>query len=378
MTCARGNIPEALIAFIVDRYLCHNQFSQTRATFRNEASTLFVDSPANENLLSLEGIVDQYIFMKNQNILLNKQNAMLKQEKHNIQMLLQNLQSVLDSFHARSSPLCNTQAIIQNSAVLLPMQNNRNLTAIPMQNSNSNIPVSTSTDFLMQNTMLGTPTIMDNINLSLPMIQMFHQKRKDIPTIDGCKVSKKPRGRPRKNQVQGINTLLPSPSNKLDSGSSSGTTQSLVENYALSRSQTDSVSGRLSNSNQCHTDLPLPSHISQPTEISPAASTVETIVPCYNVISTNRGMVQSVQQTVCKEDDHVISPIEPYTDQTNKADANQTITGTLDKPFLNEISDDDRDIWAYLDFSNTGLDDWSEIDFSNIEGDNSSTKCSEI
>ncbi|WVZ17361.1 hypothetical protein V8G54_010343 [Vigna mungo] len=131
---------------------------------------------------------------------------MLMQEKHNIQMLLQNLQNGLDSFHARSSsPLCKTQAIIQNSAVLLPMQNNRNLSATPMQNSNSNIPVvSTSTDFLMQNTMLVTPTITNNINLSSPMIQMFHQKRKDTPTIDGCKVAKKPRGRPRKIQVQGI------------------------------------------------------------------------------------------------------------------------------------------------------------------------------
>jgi len=48
MTCARGNVPEPLIAFIVDRYLCRNQFSQTRATFRNEASTLFADSPVNE------------------------------------------------------------------------------------------------------------------------------------------------------------------------------------------------------------------------------------------------------------------------------------------------------------------------------------------
>ncbi|XP_014516463.1 uncharacterized protein LOC106774119 [Vigna radiata var. radiata] len=341
MTCARGNISEALIVFIVDRYLCHNQFSQTRATFRNEASTLFVDSPANENLLSLEGIVDQYIFMKNQNILLNKQNAMLKQEKHNTQMLLQNLQNVLDSFHARSSTSCNTQAIIQNSAVLLPMLN-----------SNSNIPVvSTSTNFPMQNTMSVTPTIMDNINLSSPMIQMFRQKRKDTPTIDGSKVAKKPRGRPRKNHVQGINTLLPSPSNKVDSGSSSVTTQSLVENYAVSGSQTDSISGTLSNSNQCH----IPSHISQSNdEISPAAaSNGEAIVTCYNVISTNRGMVQ-----------------------TNKVDAHQTITETLDKPLLNEIltseSDKDRDIWANFDFSNIGLDDWSEIDFSNIEGDSSS------
>ncbi|WVZ17363.1 hypothetical protein V8G54_010345 [Vigna mungo] len=243
MTCAKGNVPEALIAFIVDRYLYRNQFSQTRATFCNEASTLFIDAPANENLLSFEGIVDQYIFMKNQNILLEKQNAMLMQEKHKIQMLLQVLQNVLDSFHARSSPLSNAQAMIQNSAI-----------------------------------------------------------------------------------------------------------------------STDTVFRILSNSSQCDTHLPLPSHVSQPTEISPAAtSNEEAIVPCYNVISTNRVMVQHVKQRVYKEDNHVISPIEPYSYQTNNADTNQTSTRTLDKPFLNEIptseSEEDRDNWANLDFSNIGLDD---------------------
>ncbi|WVY89800.1 hypothetical protein V8G54_035314 [Vigna mungo] len=234
MTCAKGNVPKALIVFIVDKYLYCNQFSQMRAILCNEASTLFVNSPTNENLLSLEGIVEQYISMENQNILLDKQMSF----------------------------------------------------------------VSTSTDFHMQNTMLVTPTLMDNINLSSPMIKMFHQKRKDTPTIYGCKVAKKTRGRPRKNQVQGINTLLPSPSNKVDFESSSITTQSLVGNYALSESQisTDSVFKTLPNSSQCDAHLPLPSHISQPTEISPvAASNGETIVPCYNVISTNRVMVQPVK-----------------------------------------------------------------------------------
>jgi len=180
MTCARGNVPETVIAFIVDRYLSRNQFSQTQATFRNEASILLADSPANEvltlifqsfcfyhvsfnlsqdelaflishfsrrffllskNLLTLEGIVDQYIFMKKQNNLLDKENVMLMQEKHRIQMLLQDLQNVLDSFNARSSPFSNAAAMIQNSAVLPPMQNsNRYHPGIPMQNSKRNIP----------------------------------------------------------------------------------------------------------------------------------------------------------------------------------------------------------------------------------------------
>ncbi|KOM45980.1 hypothetical protein LR48_Vigan06g128600 [Vigna angularis] len=404
-----GNVPESLIAFIVDRYLFRNQFYQTQTTFRNEASTLFVDSPVNENLLSLEGIVDQYIFTKKQNLLLTKQNVMLMQEKHKTQMLLQDLQNILDSFNARSSPLSNpttiiqnyaglpsmqnnsnAATIIQNYAVLPSMQNNRNLPGNPMPNSNRNIPVvSTGTDFPMQNTMSVTPTLMDNINLSSPRIRMFHQKRKDTSTIDGqkrkdtstidgCKVAKKPRGRP-----SGINRLLPSSSNKVDSGSSSVTTQSLVGNYALRGSpiSTNSVSGTLPISSQCDTRLPLPSHISQPTEIChAAASNGEAIVPGYNLISTNKVMVQPVKQTVYTEDNHVISPIEAQSDQTNKADTNKTSTGTLDKSFLNDIptseSEKDIDIWENLDFSNIESDDRSKIDFSNFfEVNDSFTKC---
>ena len=66
--------------------------------------------------------------------------------------------------------------------------------------------VPTGIVFPMQNTMSVTPTPMDNISLSSPMIRMLDKKRKDIPTVDECKVAKKPRGRPpgSKNQVKGI------------------------------------------------------------------------------------------------------------------------------------------------------------------------------
>ena len=85
--------------------------------------------------------MDQYIYMKKQNNLLDKENVMLMQEKHRIQMLLQDLQNVVDSFNARSSPFSNAAAMIQNSAVLPPMQNsNRYHPGILMQNSKRNIP----------------------------------------------------------------------------------------------------------------------------------------------------------------------------------------------------------------------------------------------
>ncbi|QCE03909.1 hypothetical protein DEO72_LG8g1939 [Vigna unguiculata] len=374
MTCARGNVPETVIAFIVDRYLSRNQFSQTQATFRNEASILLADSPANENLLTLEGIVDQYIFMKKQNNLLDKENVMLMQEKHRIQMLLQDLQNVLDSFNARSSPFSNAAAMIQNSAVLPPMQNsNRYHPGIPMQNSKRNIPVvSTGIVFPMQNTMSVTPTSMDNISLSSPMIRMLDRKRKDTPSLDGCTVAKKPRGRP-----PGVNTLLPSPSNKVDFGSSSASTQSLVGNSALRGSliSTNPVSRTLpiihSIQSDTHVSLPVSSDVAQTTEISPTAASCngEVITPCYNVISANGVMVQPEKQMVYKKDND-ISPIEPHSDQTNNGNAYKPSTETLDKPLgippSESESDKDRDIWAQL-----GLDD---IDFSCSEEDDSFTK----
>jgi len=66
--------------------------------------------------------------------------------------------------------------------------------------------VSTSTVFPMQNTMSLTPEPMENVSLSSPMIRVPDKKRKDTPTVYGCTVAKKPRGRPtgRKYQVQGM------------------------------------------------------------------------------------------------------------------------------------------------------------------------------
>ena len=44
----KGKVTPIQIAFIVDRYLCDNNFSETRNMFRNEASTLIANSPLQE------------------------------------------------------------------------------------------------------------------------------------------------------------------------------------------------------------------------------------------------------------------------------------------------------------------------------------------
>lgn len=44
----KGKVTPVQIAFIVDRYLSDNCFSETRTTFRSEASHLLAKSPVNE------------------------------------------------------------------------------------------------------------------------------------------------------------------------------------------------------------------------------------------------------------------------------------------------------------------------------------------
>ena len=249
---------------------------------------------------------------------------------------------------------------------------------------------STSVVFPAQNTMPLPHKPMDNVSLSPPLIRVFDKKRKDTPTVDGSTVAKKPRGRPpgKKNKVQGIqlfnvyvkymssiiffnlssflgiNTLLLSPNNKVDFGSNSATIQPLIGNCAHGGSD-----------------------ISLPTQISPVATCIgEANATSYNVISSNRVMVEPVKQMVYKEDYHVISPIEAHSDQTNMGntnttstrDTNKTSTRALDKSSLNEIptseSDKDKDNWAHLDFSSIGLDDGLKIDFSKFEVDDSFTE----
>ncbi|WVZ16372.1 hypothetical protein V8G54_009354 [Vigna mungo] len=166
MTSQTDYVSPALVAFIVDQYLCGNQFYKTMATFRNEALPLF-------NLLSLEEMLNQYILTKRQNERLEEENVMVMQEKNRIQKLLQDIQNALDSFNARS-PMSNVTAMITNSVIVPPMENSIK-------------------------TPLAKP--MANVNFSSPIIRVFHKKRKDISTVDESAFAKKRRGRqPRKRK----------------------------------------------------------------------------------------------------------------------------------------------------------------------------------
>ncbi|ESW05954.1 hypothetical protein PHAVU_010G006900 [Phaseolus vulgaris] len=384
MNCERGNISRALLAFIVDQYLARNQFSQTRACFRHEASSLFANALPNQNMLSLEEMLSQYILMKKQNIELEKEKVLLMQEKNRIQRLLQDMQNAMTLFNA-SSPWSNNNVagVIANSALVPPMQNS--ITTLP--------PVaSTTMVFPVQNTTSLPPSKpsppMNSVNFSTPMVRGFDQNRKDSPAVYESGVAKKPRGRPPgkkkpvqgPKQVQGINMPLPSPVNKVDFGSSSGMTQSMVGNFAISGSH---ISTTHPTPFSFHSDT---HGVTPVTGISPVATcNGEVIVPSSNVISTI--MVEPQEQMVYKENNRGISPPEASkSDSVDKTstgvlDVNSSHTlENLDKSFSKEIStsesERERDNYADLDFPNRGLDDWSKIDFSSFGIEDSFTNLS--
>ncbi|XP_048439569.1 uncharacterized protein LOC103949430 isoform X2 [Pyrus x bretschneideri] len=103
----KGKVTPVQIAFIVDRYLCDNNYSETRSLFRTEASSLIAKSPIREapkSLLSLAEILDEYILLKEQKVILDQEKVRVEQEKTRVQTLLKGMQSVMNTYNAGSSP----------------------------------------------------------------------------------------------------------------------------------------------------------------------------------------------------------------------------------------------------------------------------------
>ncbi|KAG2404738.1 uncharacterized protein HKW66_Vig0243850 [Vigna angularis] len=99
----KGKVTPNQIAFIVDRYLCDNNFSITRSSFRTEASSLIANSPIHEapkSLLTLGEMLDEYICLKEQKVMLDQERIVVEQEKKRVQMLLQGMQNVMTAYNA--------------------------------------------------------------------------------------------------------------------------------------------------------------------------------------------------------------------------------------------------------------------------------------
>ncbi|XP_027351307.1 uncharacterized protein LOC113862420 [Abrus precatorius] len=327
----KGKVNPTQIAFIVDRYLCDNNFTSTRSIFRTEASSLLANSPIHEapkTLLTLGEMLDEYICLKEQKVTLDQERIVVEQEKNRVQMLLQGMQNVMTAYNASG----NLQAPAAKSAIVAvpqptitnkshpgnptPEQNKLNTQSLP-KSSNSNA---------------------EGGNFSTPMMNLSDRKRKETKAVDAPSASKKSRGRSsnRKIPVQGQNalqqsdnavnnTMMAQPSAIQSSSENcipresqvqgSNVAKCLFNQSSLSVPSNSPVSKTPPRTNSSHSDT----HIS-PSEISSVATCREVTPTGCTVISTKRVMVSPAKQMAYIEMSRCISPLKTDSDKLSKRD----------------------------------------------------------
>ncbi|MED6210800.1 hypothetical protein PIB30_067527 [Stylosanthes scabra] len=356
----KGKVTPIQIAFIVDRYLCDNNFSETRTSFRNEASSLITNSPIHEapkSLLSLGEMLDEYICLKEQKVMMEQERALVEHEKNRVQMLLNGIQNAMNAYHANAPP----QNL--NSVVVAALA--------PQKISNGTTPPGASTTMQNASNVHSLPqpinTNAESASFSTQVMNLSDRKRKGIISTDLSSSAKKSRGKSSNRrilfQVPGQNTLPQSDTAITNQVASQPSTHhSSTRNSMLSESQAQlsTVSKCLFNQPSVSvptTTSPAPktpiittsshsdTHISPP-DISPALNCSEEDAPtCYTVISTKRVMVSPTKQMAYIESTQCISPAK---------------TGTSDK------ASNQRDhVRSRLDFGASG----SELPTSNSTKD---------
>ncbi|KAL5740479.1 hypothetical protein ACOSQ2_029659 [Xanthoceras sorbifolium] len=152
---AKGKVTPIQVAFIVDRYLSDNNFSETRSVFRTEASSLISRSPVQEapkSLLSLAAMLNEYICLKEQKVMLEQERARMDQERLRVQSLLHGMQGVMNAYNASATMPVAIQAPSTRptkSTVVVPQ-------SVPSCGSPSG--------FLGQNAPVGMPVSMPSAN----------------------------------------------------------------------------------------------------------------------------------------------------------------------------------------------------------------------
>ncbi|KAL2336964.1 hypothetical protein Fmac_011410 [Flemingia macrophylla] len=382
----KGKVTPTQIAFIVDRYLCDNNFSSTRSTFRTEASSLIANSPIHEapkSLLTLGEMLDEYICLKEQKVMLDQERVVMEQEKSRVQMLLQGMHNVMTAYNASG----NLPAPAAKSAIVAVPQPSFGYKSHP-----GNPTVQTK---------LNTPSVPQSSNShaeggnisTIPTINVSDRKRKDTKAADAPPATKKSRGRSssRKIPVQGQNALqqFDNAVNNANVAQPSAIQSSSENCIPREHVQGSNVAKCLFNqSTSCvPSNSPVPktpprtksSHSDtnvSPSEISSVATGKCAVTPnrC-TVISTKRVMVSPAKQMAYIEMSRCFSPVKTNSEKVNKRDHVRSrlnfdasdVPENLDKPLANDIStsesEKELDIFG-IDFPNF---DALEMDFSFTE-----------
>ncbi|OIW01209.1 hypothetical protein TanjilG_10370 [Lupinus angustifolius] len=358
----KGKVTPQQIAFIVDRYLCDNNFSSTRSTFRNEASSLISHSPihhAPKTLLTLGQMLDEYICLKEQKVMLDQERVLIEQEKTRVQMLLQGMHNVMSAYNA-SGNLPPAPAAKSAVAVVAPPK--VSTTSHPGVTSTTSMPSKLNTNSLPQSNNSNT----DAGNFMTPIMNISGRKRKDTNAVDTPSAAKRTCGRSssRKIPVKGqsilqqsdnanSNQVVAQPSSAIQSSpenctpscsqvQGSGVVKCLFNQSSISVPTNSSVPKTPTRANSAHSDK----HIS-PSEISSVVTRNRDTTPnrC-TVISTKRVMVSPSKQMAYIQMSHCISPVKTGSDKMSKRDHVRSrldfdasgMPESSDKPLPNEIS----------------------------------------
>ncbi|KAF5747594.1 hypothetical protein HS088_TW05G00319 [Tripterygium wilfordii] len=147
-TWGKGKVTPVQVAFLVDRYLSDNNFSETRSVFRTEAASLISKSPVREapkTLLTLGTIVNEYIRLKEQEVMLDQERVRLEQEKLRVQNLLSGMQEAMNAYNASgtATPAPMIQAPETRPVALVPQSDpsSGSPAGFPVYNSPAILPM---------------------------------------------------------------------------------------------------------------------------------------------------------------------------------------------------------------------------------------------
>ncbi|KAF8402733.1 hypothetical protein HHK36_010822 [Tetracentron sinense] len=256
----KGKVTPVQVAFIVDRYLSDNNYTQTRSIFRTEASILISKTNVQEapkSLLSLEAILNEYICLKEQKVMLEQDKSRVEQEKCRVEALLRGMQDAMNSYNSTGSISPPSMAAVgTNSTVLIP-QSDPSIgctPGYPMYNS----PIMNTIPKLSNN-------VMDQTNFSTPMINYpSKNKRKSLRLVpDATPTAKRSCSQipTMQSPIGGTNT----PSKTINTSS----TQEAVQKFSGIQS---SLHNRLSNGSLVQGSIVAKNLLKQPSQSPPINS----------------------------------------------------------------------------------------------------------
>ncbi|KAB2046683.1 hypothetical protein ES319_D01G252400v1 [Gossypium barbadense] len=372
----KGKVTPVQVAFIVDRYLSDNNFSETRSVFRSEASSLISKSPVREapkSLLSLGAMLNEYISLKEQKIIAEQEKARLEQEKCRVQSLLQGMQSVMNAFNASSTvpvPTMISHANATKPTVTVPQSipTAGSPPGLPMYSTPTIIPVSGPRNSIMERDKYSTPLTSE---LSTKNKRTF-EVANEAPTA-----AKRTRSKltSRRLTSQGMNKLAESDNGKNNSQVAGQPTlnRSLSPDCGANESTT-----HISGVAKCLFNQPQP--MTPPQAVSPQSEKLMTPVDVSStlncslnntpqgitptnctIISTERVTVSPLKQVTCYtiEMNHCISSCSPVKTCSKRVGKRDHVKSRLDfdgtevmenvhKPMTNETSTSESEMDADL------------------------------